>query len=175
MYSKVISQAINTERNLILSEYFTCVALYCNMLCFANTWVSQKFGNILVVHKAQFGCFWCFYRGLEDDQPYWSVRCCVRLILSEYYSLDLPRSWRWPTILVCEMPCSPDTFRVLLIGFAEIVKVTNLAVRYEMSSFPNTLRVPPAGFAYLTRGTAAESMVLGRPNLTRSSRFLRAK
>ena len=60
----------------------------------------------------------------EGDNPHWSVRYWVCLILYKCYSLDLPRSWRWRTKLECEMPRSPDTLRVLLTGFAEVVKLT---------------------------------------------------
>ena len=53
------------------------------------TWVSQKFCNILVVRDAQARCLsW----GCEGDEPLWTLRCQVRLIL----------------------------FRVLLTGFASI-------------------------------------------------------
>ena len=37
----------------------------------------------------------------------------------------LLRSWRWRTMLYCEMPISPDTLQVLLAGFAKVVKMTN--------------------------------------------------
>ena len=63
--------------------------------------------------------------GREGDEPHWTVRYRARLILSEYYSPDLLRSWRWRTTLHCEIPSSPDTLRVLLTGFAEVVKVMN--------------------------------------------------
>ena len=53
------------------------------------------------------------------------MRCQYCLLLSECYSLDLPRSWRWRTTLDSEMPISPDTLWMLLIGFAKVVKVTN--------------------------------------------------
>ena len=64
-------------------------------------------------------------RGREGVEPHWTVRCRTLPILPECYSPDLPRSWRWRTTLDCEMPNSPDTSRVLLAGFAEVVKVTN--------------------------------------------------
>ena len=110
---------------------------------------SQKFSNILVVRETQFGSsrgykvtnrngLWhtdlAWYspsdthwicRGREDDEPYWTVRCRARLILSECYSLDLPRSWRWRTTMDCDMLISPDTHRVILTGFAEVEKMTN--------------------------------------------------
>ena len=61
----------------------------------------------------------------EVDEPHWTVRCRTCLILSDCYSLDLPSSWSWRTILDCAMPSSPDTHWMLLTGFAEFVKVTN--------------------------------------------------
>ena len=64
-------------------------------------------------------------RSHEGDQPHRTVKCLARLILSECYSPDLPWSWRWPTTLHWEMPSSPDSLRVLLPGFAVVVKVTN--------------------------------------------------
>ena len=32
-------------------------------------------------------------RGREGDKPHWNERCWARLILSECFSLDLPKSW----------------------------------------------------------------------------------
>ena len=61
----------------------------------------------------------------EGDEQNWIVRCQARLILSESYSPDMPKSWRWRTTLDCPTPNSPDTLRVLLGIFAEVVKVTN--------------------------------------------------
>ena len=54
---------------------------------------------------------------------YTGLRCRVHLILSECYSPDLPKSWRWRPTVDWEMSSSPDTLRVLLAGFAEVVKV----------------------------------------------------
>ena len=64
-------------------------------------------------------------RGLEGDELHLTVRCRARLTLSNWYSSDLPRPWRWRTTLDCEMPCSPDPLQLVLVGFAEVVKVTN--------------------------------------------------
>ena len=63
--------------------------------------------------------------GRECDQPHWTVRYWTRLILTKCYSPDLPGSWMWPTTLDCEILNSPDTYQVLLTGFAVVVKVTN--------------------------------------------------
>ena len=41
---------------------------------FKSIRVSQKFFNILVVHKAQFGRSWCFCRGCKCDESFWTVR-----------------------------------------------------------------------------------------------------
>ena len=84
-------------------------------------------------------------RGREDDEPNWTVRCQVRLILSKCYSLDLIyREGEKPHWT--EMPSSPDTLPVLLSGFASIAW-----------------------------GTLSESTLLGLPNLAWSSRFFRSE
>ena len=70
-------------------------------------------------------------QGREGDEPLCMGRSRARLILSEYNSPDLPRSWRWRTTLYGEKPSSPDTLRVLLTRFAEVVKVTNQTVRWD--------------------------------------------
>ena len=80
----------------------------------------QYFGNMK--HNSSSG--W-FCRGCEGDEQHWTVRCRARLTLSNWYSTDLPRPWRWRTTLDCVMPCSPDTHQLLLVGFAEAVRVTN--------------------------------------------------
>ena len=72
-------------------------------------------------------------RGREADEPNWTVRYWTRLILSDCYSSDLPRSWSWQTKLDCEILASPDTLRVLLAGFAEVVKLTNHWTRQILS------------------------------------------
>ena len=54
------------------------------------------------------------YRGWEDDEIHWLVRCQAHLVLSECYSLDIPRLGRWQTTQDCEMPSSPDTLQVPL-------------------------------------------------------------
>ena len=64
-------------------------------------------------------------RGREGDKPHCTVRCWTLLMLSQCYSPDLPRSWRWKTILHCEIPSSPDTLELLRARFAEVEKVTN--------------------------------------------------
>ena len=64
-------------------------------------------------------------RGHEGDEPYYTVRCQDRLILSECKSSNLPRSWRWRTILHSEMLKSPDTLRVQIAEFIGVVKVKN--------------------------------------------------
>ena len=90
---------------------------------------------------------------VKVTKQYWTMRYRARLILSKCYSWDWPRPWRWrnntglwdtglawyppsathgigrgcegdETILDYEIQGSPDTLLVLLIGLAEVVKVT---------------------------------------------------
>ena len=68
--------------------------------------VNQKFCNVI-----KFDSTGCFYR-CEVDETLWIMTCQARLILSEYYSPDLPRLWRWWTTLDSEMPSSPNTLRI---------------------------------------------------------------
>ena len=55
--------------------------------------------------------------GREGDKLHWIVRYGALLILSECYSPNLLRSWRWQTPLDCEIWSSPRTLWVLLAGF----------------------------------------------------------
>ena len=71
-------------------------------------------------------------QGRESDEPHWTIRYRARLMLSECYSPDLPRPWKWRTTLNCEMPSSPDTLRVLLAGLAKAVKVTNHIEQWDI-------------------------------------------
>ena len=48
--------------------------------------MSQKFCNILVVGKAQFGRSRCLCRGHESEESHWSVRCRACLIIFKCYS-----------------------------------------------------------------------------------------
>ena len=97
---------------------------------------------------------WCFPSaswwicwGYEDDQSHWTGRCRARLIFSWFFLPDLPRLWRWPITVVWEISSSPDTFQVLLTGFAEVMKVTNHTGLgdAELSSIVGTYN----GFNYL--------------------------
>ena len=71
---------------------------------------------------------WILLTGFADDgvrhEPHGTMRCRDCLMLTECYSLDLQRSWRWWTTLNCEMPKLPDALWMLLTGFAEGVMVT---------------------------------------------------
>ena len=69
------------------------------------------------------------YWGYEGDQPHWTVKYRAHLILSECYSLDLPRWWRWPTTRDWEMPSSLDTLQVLLTGTEYMVWTYSLESR----------------------------------------------
>ena len=72
--------------------------------------------------ETQFGSSRCFAVVVTIT----SVKFFARLILSECYSLDLLKSWRWRTTMDCQMPSSSDTLWMLLTGLAEFVKVTKL-------------------------------------------------
>ena len=61
----------------------------------------------------------------KGDELQWTVRYQAHLILSVCNSIDLQRSWKWPSTLNCEIPSSPDTLEVLFARFDEVVKVTN--------------------------------------------------
>ena len=52
-----------------------------------NTRLSQKFGNILVIHEVQFGNFGRFCRSREVNETHRTTRCQACLILPECYSL----------------------------------------------------------------------------------------
>ena len=73
-------------------------------------------------------------QGGEGDEYHWTMRSWARLILSECHSPDLPRWWRWRTSLDCEKLSLPDTRRVPLTGFPEVVKVTNITASYSPSA-----------------------------------------
>ena len=67
----------------------------------------------------------------ESDEPHWTVRWWARLILSECYSVDLLRSWRWPTTLDCEMASSPDTLRVLPVSVRNHYHINGLHLFWD--------------------------------------------
>ena len=106
---------------------------WCN--CF---YLHKKYlGQLIILQyftsmRPHFGTSDCICWGCEGDKSNWTVRCQARLILLESYSLDLPRSGSWRTILDCEMPSSPDTLGELLTGFAEVVKVTNHTGQWDV-------------------------------------------
>ena len=57
-----------------------------------TTRTSQKFCNILVVREAQYASDRCFRWDRQGDELHWTMRFRACLILSKYYSSDLPQS-----------------------------------------------------------------------------------
>ena len=80
--------------------------------------------------------------GCECDKPLWTVRCWAHLILSEYYSPDLPRLWKWQTTLDCEMLSSPDTLSVLFARFVSYGLEHKLRIHSFWPTWPSRFLWP---------------------------------